>query len=406
MKKLEEYHWICPEPFTNVFTTTLGIQIPCCVMYDNSDMLKFFKEEELYYSAEDKSHSDFWHSAPMKRLREAMKNGGDDEFLDSFCDICKSQEKSGNRSYRQFYISRFKDGNSYAHKKEELEKIIATDSYPTFHHSAEMNHRIGNVCNLACNMCNGLSSSTIDKEAIKLGEKTERERTLVKTKNKFDEDFEDIVNKTVELKFTGGEPLIGNRIYETMSLAKNPEEKTIRIITNATKPVDRFIQESKKFKSVVVNISVEGIGDLNSYIRYPSNWENIISNIEKLMYHAPHIKVYITPTINAINAGRVYEICEYFGNDVLTNGSYVGNNFYSINSIPEDVKNVYLDKLYQYGKYDLVKTVIKYLEKSEYSEYDMYAMLSHIKRRDEHRKTNLLDHVPEWKKHYENCISY
>jgi len=255
-------------------------------------------------------------------------------------------------------------------------------------------------------MCRGVSSSTHDKESIKLGEKKFPEKSLVKKKNKFDEGLEEIVNKTVELKFTGGEPLIGTKVYDTMALAKNPEEKQIRLITNATKSVDRFIEESKSFKSTTVNVSVEAIGEFNSYIRYPSDWSVILENIEKFMYHAPHVKLYITPTVNAINAGRIYEICEFFGDDILTNGSYVGDIFYSVNSIPEDIKDQYLNKLYAHGKYKLVKTVIKYLENSEYNEYDMYAMLSHIKRRDRHRNTNLLDHVPEWKKYYENCISY
>ena len=406
MKKLEDYHWICPEPFTNVFTTTLGVQTPCCIMYDNKDMLKFFSEKELYHSAQNESHYEFWNSEVMTRLRKAMKDGGDDEFLNVMCELCKTQENAGNSSHRQFYISRFVDNDSYAHKKEDLEKVIDSGEYPSFHHSAEINHIGGNVCNLACNMCRGVSSSTYDKESIKVGEKKERETTLVKTKNKFDEDLEEILNKTVELKFTGGEPLIGTKVYDMMAMIKNPEEKRIRLITNATKSVDRFIEESKKFKSTTVNVSVEAIGEFNSYIRYPSDWNTILNNIEKFIYHAPHVKLYITPTINAINAGRIYEICDFFGDDILTNGSYVGDIFYSINSVPDDIKEIYLNKLYGYGKYKLVKTVIKYLENSEYNEYDMYAMLSHIKRRDRHRKTNLLEHVPEWEKYYENCISY
>lgn len=404
MKKLEDYHWICPEPFTNVYTTPNGTQVPCCSMFPSKEILKLFNKKDLHYSAETESHYDFWHSVPMKRLRKAMKYGGDDEILNALCNTCKLQEKSKNFSTREFYISRFSDRKSFAQKKEELEQIIDSEEYPTFHHSAEMNHIGGNVCNLSCNMCDGSISSTYDKESIKLGEKKFPEKSLVKKKNKFDEDLEEIVNKTVELKFTGGEPLIGTKVYDTMALAKNPEEKIIRIITNATKSVDRFIEESKKFKSAIVNVSIEAIGDFNSYIRYPSDWNVILNNIEKLQ--SSHIELYITPTINAINVGRIYEIYEFFGDEILTNGSYVNNNFYTINSIPEDIKDQYLNKLYAYGKSKIVRNTIKYLENSEYNEYDMYAMLSHIKRRDRHRNTNLLDHVPEWKKYYENCISY
>lgn len=410
MKKLEDYDWICPEPFTNVYTTTLGVQSPCCIMYFHDGMTNFgFSESDITFNVADASHKDFWDSAPLKRFRNAMKNGGDDDLLNEFCKICKTQEKSGNRSHRQFYIERF--NNEYSHKKEELEKIIASDSYPTFHHSAEMNHVAGNVCNLACHMCRGSSSHTWEKEAIKLGERNEdgslmfKQESRVNKKNKFDDSMHELINKTVELKFTGGEPLIGNRLYEILSMVENPKNHIVRMITNATKNVDKFIEKTENFKKVTVNISVEGVDKFNDYIRYPSDWNVIYENILKLM-QTKHIQLYITPTINALNAGRLHEIPELFGDDMLTGGSYVGDCYYSVNSIPPDIKDLYLNKLYSHGKYRLVKNVINYLENSEFSEYDMYGMLKAVRRRDKLRGTNLLEHVPEWKKYYENCIDH
>ena len=81
------------------------------------------------------------------------------------------------------------------------------------------------------------------------------------------------------------------------------------------------------------------------------------------------------------------------------NPAPVTNNFYSVNSIPDDIKEIYLNKLYEEGATDL----INYLEHAEYNETDMWKMLRHLKRRDRLRKTNLLDVFPEWKKYYENC---
>ena len=78
MKKLEDYHWICPEPFTNIYTSTLGIMSPCCVLYKHEGMSKFgYSEEEMIFNAEDNSHYDFWNSKPMRRLRKAMREGDD-----------------------------------------------------------------------------------------------------------------------------------------------------------------------------------------------------------------------------------------------------------------------------------------------------------------------------------------
>lgn len=406
MKKLEDYHWICPEPFTNVHTKTLGDMAPCCVMDPDLPLEKYgLTADELVFDVLDSSFREFWQSKGMQRLRNAMKNGDDDEMLQDFCKICVFQEKSGVRSYREFYLERFDNKTQFAHKKEELEKIIATDSYPSFHHSAELTHLSGNVCNLSCHMCHGASSSTFSKEQVKIGEDNTRWIHRVNTDNKFDKDLYDIVNNTIELKFTGGEPLIGNRIYEILEMIEHPEEKMVRIITNATKDVRKFIHDTKKFKHVCVNVSIEGIEDFNDYIRYPSEWNVIYKNILRFI-NTNHIDIYITTTINALNVGRIYEVPELFGDKILAGGAFVDNNYYSIRSIPLDIRDIYLNRLYSYGKYDIVKRCIKYLENAEFCESDMYGMLTAVRRRDKHRGTNLLDHLPEWKKYYENCIDH
>ena len=82
-----------------------------------------------------------------------------------------------------------------------------------------------------------------------------------------------------------------------------------------------------------------------------------------------------------------------------TMSSLVTNNFYSLKSIPNDIKDKYLSELYQHKMVDLIKL----LESSTYDENDMWNMLRHIKRRDGLRETNLLNVWPEWKEYYENC---
>ena len=76
------------------------------------------------------------------------------------------------------------------------------------------------------------------------------------------------------------------------------------------------------------------------------------------------------------------------------------NNEFLLNSIPYEIKEIYLNKLYEEGANI---NLIKYLENAEYNETDMWKMLRHIKRRDRLRGTNLLDVFPEWKEYYETC---
>jgi MoaA/NifB/PqqE/SkfB family radical SAM enzyme len=400
VKKLEDYHWICPEPFTNVMHAVSGNIKPCCAFHADDETLRKHKWKK-YHSKSD-SFTDFYNSDQMKRLRKAMKDGGDDEFLNDMCCVCKEQEKSSNRSHRQFYISRFND--DFANRKEELETIIANDSQPTFYHSAELNGIRGNICNLSCNMCSSGSSSMYNKEAINLGEETirimEKEPEVSKI---FLDDLTNILQNTDEIKFTGGEPLIGDSIYNILDKVTNKQDKRLRVITNGTQDAEKFITKTKDFKRVVINVSVEAVGKLNDYIRYPSTFSVIDQNIKSFIA-APHIETYISSTIGALNVGNIHEMCQYYGDKFIA-GSYIVNNSYNIASIPDDIKHLYLDRLYSYGRYKEVKKVIKYLESIEHNQNMMWELLKHVKRRDVYRKTCLLDVLPEWKKYYENCSS-
>lgn len=398
MKKLEDYHWICPEPFTNVMHSTSGTIKPCCAFHASGEVLA--KNGWKKYHSKTHSFAEFYNSDQMKRLRNAMKNGEDDKFLNDICSACKDQEKAKNRSHRQFYISRF--DNEFAHRKEELENIIANDSQPTFYHSAELNGIRGNICNLSCNMCSSSSSSEYNKEAIIVGEEyirmLEREPEV---STKFLDDITDILQKTDEIKFTGGEPLIGNGIYNLIDKIESKKDKHLRVITNGTQNASKFIEKSKGFKRVVVNVSMEAIGELNNYIRYPSKFEVIDSNINKFI-NAPHIEIYVSSTVSALNVGNIHEMCKYYGDRFIA-GSYIVNNSYNIASIPPDIKDLYLNKLYSHAKYREVKKVIQYLEAIEHNEAMMWDLLAHVKRRDNYRNTCLLDVLPEWKTYYENC---
>lgn len=401
MKRLEEYKWMCPEPFTNVMHSTSGLLKPCCAFHADEATLQ--KHEWKKYNAREHSFSEFYNSKQMIRLRSALRNDDDVEFVSDMCRVCKEQERTGSRSHRQFYLSRFQ--NELSHKKAELEHIIHHDAPPSFYHSAELNGMRGNICNLSCLMCSSGSSSMYNKEAIAIGE--ERIRRLDRDPEvspEFLEDLIQVLQKTEEIKFTGGEPLIDGGIYNIIDRLSNKSEVILRIVTNGTVGIDEFIEKSKGFKRVIVNVSVEAVGALNDYIRYPSTFSVIDDNINKLI-RASHINTYVTSTIGALNVGYVHEMCQHYG-DRFTAGSYIVNNFYNIKSIPDDIKDSYLNKLYAYGsKYAEVRKIIKYLENIEHDPHSTHSMLSHIKRRDQYRGKSLIDVLPEWKHHYEDHSS-
>jgi MoaA/NifB/PqqE/SkfB family radical SAM enzyme len=403
--KLEDYPWMCPEPFTNINVTTTGRFRPCCIMASNGEEAPHFKDK--IYNINEHTYKEFYNSDFMKRLRSAMKTGEDVEFLKDVCSVCEVQECSGNESRRQFYLKKF--DKELSHRKKELEHIIENDSAPTFFHSMEMDGLGGNYCNLSCSMCHEYSSSGVMGDKIKLGEKitiplkmvNDKPSPLIKSTpcEEFNLELPTLVQNLDELKLVGGEPLIIKEIYELMDMIKDPSKTNLRISTNGTIDPSKFIESAKRFKSVTVNVSIDGFGKVNDYIRYPSDWNTILRTYLQFRKTTNFRTSFVT-TINALNIERLHEIAIRFPKKSYYFASYVGNNFYSINSIPDDIKKRNLEILNKHKHLDQVSILIRLLENCVYNEQEMKDMLEHIKRRDRLRGTNLLDVFPEWRPYY------
>ena len=154
---------------------------------------------------------------------------------------------------------------------------------------------IGNTCNSACIMCNPPSSSRLAVDYEKL---INIEPKLFKQYEKFknwsdDENLiEKFVNELAEIPniryihFLGGETLylksfyiICNRLIER-GLSKNI---SIGTTTNATVYTPELEHVIKNFKHVHLGISIETVTPLNDYIRWPSEIDQVLANIDKFI---------------------------------------------------------------------------------------------------------------------------
>jgi MoaA/NifB/PqqE/SkfB family radical SAM enzyme len=407
----KKYHWICPDAFSGINITTTGDFRPCCVMSTMHENSPHFEE---IFNISKNTYKEFYQSKFMSRLRDAMINGGDDEFLDSACFSCRNTEKAGVKSTRQKYISKFESNNIFSHKYGSLVKNIESGSSPEYIHTLHVDGLGGNYCNLTCSMCHEYSSSSILNEKLKLNEKITIPIKVVNGKpspllketpcEEFKKELDDLINKTVEIKLAGGEPLLAKENYELLKMVSNPSEKYLRITTNGTISFKKFHDLAKTFKEVTVNISLDGVGKVNDYIRYPSKWNDILNNYLYLKRNTNY-HVLFSSTVSALNVERLHEVALKFPRGSYTFPSYVYNTVYSLESVPDDIKARNLDILYKHKHLDHVPILISRLENAKFDESRMKEMIEHIKRRDRLRGTNLLDVFPEWRPYYDRSLS-
>src|SRR5690606_32431957 len=73
--------------------------------------------------------------------------------------------------------------------------------------------------------------------------------------------------------------------------------------TNLTHFPQGLLKKFERFRGISLAISLDGYGDVNSYIRYPSDWGSLVKNMEILNDWAvyPFRKVYINVTVQAYN---------------------------------------------------------------------------------------------------------
>tara|TARA_Y100000004_G_scaffold113787_1_gene127801 strand:+ start:2949 stop:4142 length:1194 start_codon:yes stop_codon:yes gene_type:complete len=395
MKKLQDYKWMCPQPFANVSTDPYGVWQPCCTaqfderLSSDEDWEKLLTKKDLKNVKTD-SFTDYYRSDYMTKVRDAFRKG-DKDFLSDMCKQCIKSEEYGLQSPRTVSLEKF--NNEFKHKKSELERIIEEDCEPTFFESPMLISLGGNLCNLKCGMCHDFVSSARKAESMKLGEIEKSSALLVPEHcDEFYKDLDFIIDNSLEFELPQAEPLLVEYNYEILKRLK--EGCKLKVVTNGTINTDRFISLAKHLDATV-NISIEGGKDVNTYIRYPSKWETIIENYDKL---DKHFDVSFISTINSLNIGKFTQLKKDIGHRKWNQGSVIVNNRpYTLSAIPNDVKEIYLNDCYEFGMPEL----ISYLEDSVYDEKVMTELMQHCKRRDTLRGTYLPDVFPEWKKYYE-----
>lgn len=240
--------------------------------------------------AKYKNIEDYYNSHELKNLQNNLSNGIKDEI----CKACWNNEDVGITSMRQSVL---RDRCATAQNRISQVKL-----------------HTGNTCNLACMMCFPSVSSTWNKLWI---EKNYPER-FVKEKGfeDYDNYVENYIKKNIDdilfIETLGGEPLFSKTFVSLLNwIVENGKSKkiTLYIITNLTILPSSLVKILSCFKKIVLTVSLEGIGSVNNYIRWGSNFEIINQNIK--IAKSKGFDLGILATVNSLNLHRIHEIYNY-----------------------------------------------------------------------------------------------
>ena len=233
------------------------------------------------------------------------------------CITCQHKEQQGQNSKRLRENARWLpiiSADELAQRTDVTGKLNKIDF-------AFIELRLANTCNSACITCNPVSSSRWIPDAEKLQTMLfwyqnhyTNENNWTKNLSVFEE-IADHAHSLREIYINGGEPTLIPEHYALLDkLISNKSSQNIRLhySINCTRLPNELMDLWLRFREVNVSCSIDEIGDRNSYIRYPTDWDTVINTIDSLMHHrSPNIKIGITQTISIFNAHRTDQFNDF-----------------------------------------------------------------------------------------------
>jgi len=333
----------CAAPWFQIRNSNNMGKRVCCTI--SSEITKNIPSQSM-------SSIEYLNSEPILDLKKDLANG----VKSKYCNICWLDEENGTRSVRQglnSLLSMQKDSDApswmdayFSKKKDFTSDVILSADIKT-----------GNTCNYACVMCTPEDSSMIyanwvsNKDHPIVRTKLEKDPTYLQraksfsVKNKKYMDYlDDIIgnnNNIKFLKFLGGEPFLDHFLLTKLrQLPDSVKNKlSLHFVTNASKDFSDIIDSLGNFKYIQCSVSLEGIGEVQEWARYGSDWNQVERHVLKGLYN-PKIDLTVLYTFQTATVLGFQDLAKWCKSN---NIKLVANIVYdpeclSVKTLPEDIK--------------------------------------------------------------------
>lgn len=305
-------------PFTGLATREDGAVKVCC----RSHPIGFIQDQTL---------EEIWNNDTMKRIRTEVLN----DQRPKECQPCFALEDQGVESLRQRHIKGIIPEARINLYPNALSKLNSDYTMPFDIPTMEI--KLNNLCNLKCRMCNPMDSTSWNDWSEVEDYYKQEDNFLVQKidslnlkKKPFldsfvDSDnwwncFEKLLPYFRRVEFAGGEPLMDPTHYRILDkLSTYGSNIEIKYATNLTilgKNNRNVWQYWPKFKSVAVNVSVDGIGSSYEYIRGNASWAELINNIRQVQTIPNVSRIVGAVAVQVSNVLVLDKMIEYFLDDL------------------------------------------------------------------------------------------
>jgi molybdenum cofactor biosynthesis enzyme MoaA len=195
-----------------------------------------------------------------------------------WCKRCKQTEQENNSSIRLNAIN--------------FDKLQTKKDY------LSVGGVLDNICNSGCLTCN-------EQHSTMIGGLTSKIYPIVDNSSKF---WSLPLDRVVHLDINGGEPS-ASKNYKHILANLPPSIQSVRVNTNCALVLDELEALTKRGVQVTVTVSIDGIGSVYEYVRWPVKWDKFYTNLMK--YREMPVKLNLWTTVSALNVDDLPNIIEF-----------------------------------------------------------------------------------------------
>ena len=339
----------------NLNSNTDGSVKICCAQNENMHLKK---DDDTTFNLYEDDISEVWNSKHIQDIRKRLLNG---EQIQE-CNVCWNVENAEKdygghdapKSTRLDSIQSYmEDDGIFSWLRESIEKNMQSTLEDGWVDETlkSLELRLGNHCNLKCNMCWGYSSSRINSERLHLLQSKDKDmpswlfdmwypseydiskiNMMWHEDPKFLENFKKVASKLKRLYVTGGEPCIieaNTKIINHLIDIGN-KECHVSFTTNLTTWNLDLYEKLEFFDRSEVQVSMDGYRKSQEYIRYGSDWRTVSDNFKKLIQLPDKVRIQVYNVFQIYNMFETYKLMKWM--DSLSTSGVLKRNvgFYSI----------------------------------------------------------------------------
>ena len=363
-----------------------GSVVPCCIAAGN-----IIADDGQAASLSKHRAIDLWNSQYLKDLRADLKNG----VKNKACKQCWDEEAAGLNS------KRLRDNERWKQLTE-----IPTQSRPKL-----LDLSLGHTCNLACRTCNAVSSSRWIKEKmrtplqpVQIAQLKDLSATIKKS---YDDEadiwnfLEETIPEVVHIDFYGGEPMLVKKQWELLADISDEQAANISLHfnTNGTQWNDNYADMLTRFKAVIIDISIDGVGEVFEYMRWPAKWDEVnenILNFKRLSDSNPQISLGVCITLSILNIWGLPEAIDYTHKLGIT--CYLnllhGPAMMCLKNLPDNARDMVLARL-ETVEHDQIEGVREFIRENRFDLHLRQDLIKHLMTHDRLRNQNFTTLMPE-----------